>query len=166
MFNSGPLDGLRRCRQSSLRSEVTSLSFVCLYCEDTKTNFHEIEIKCSLKAFIDSTSVISNAVFIHDLIPKRQYPNNADCMPTVKDYASRVISRMRLAHVNSHQDTKTNFDKLPFAAQLNTILCDRMATRHLEFHRDGKCAAQSDLLATRNILCQSTACRNWRRHSP
>ena len=70
-------------------------------------------------------------------------------MPTVKDYASCVISRMRLTHVKSHQDTKIN--KLPFAAQPNTTLCDRMATRHLGFHRDGKCAAQSDLLATRNI---------------
>ena len=50
-------------------------------------------------------------------------------MTIVKD-ASRVISRtMSLEHVKSHQDTKSNFNKLPFAAQLNTI-CDRMATRH------------------------------------
>jgi hypothetical protein len=52
-------------------------------------------------------------------------------MTTIKD-ATRVISRMRLEHVKSHQDTKTNFDKLPFAAQLLNTLCDHNATtRHL-----------------------------------
>ena len=73
-------------------------------------------------------------------------------MATIKG-ASCVISRMCLEHVKSHQDTKTNFDKLPFAAQLNTI-CDGMATRHLEFHRDGEWAAQSEPLLTRNMLEQ------------
>jgi len=68
-----------------------------------------IEIRYSFKAFIDSTSAISNAVSIRDLIPKRQYPNNADCMTIIKD-ATRVISRMCLEHVKSHQDTKTNFE--------------------------------------------------------
>ena len=87
------------------------------------------------------------------MIPKRQYPNkNADCMTTMKD-ATRVISRMRLEHVKSHQDTKTNFDKLPFAAQLNTV-CDRNATQHLNYHRDGEWAAQSEPLPTRNMPVQ------------
>ena len=116
-------DGWRRC-QSSLCSGATALSSVCLYLDKVAT-FHEIEMRCSFKAFIDSTSAISNAVSIRDLIPKRQYPNNADCMTTIKD-SSRVISHMCLQHVRSHQNTKTNFDKLPLAAQLNTI-CDGMA---------------------------------------
>ena len=118
VFNSGPVDGWRRC-QSSLRSEATALSCVYLYLDELAT-FRGIEIRCSFKAFIDSTVAISNAISIRDLIPKRQYPNNADCMTTIKN-ATRVISRMCLEHVKSHQDTKTNFDQLPFAAQLITI---------------------------------------------
>ena len=150
MINSGPVDGWRRC-QSSLRSEATALSSVCLYLDELAT-FHEIEIRCNFKTFIGSTSAISNAVSIRDLIPKRQYPNNADCITTIKD-ATRVISRMRLEHVKSHQDTKTNFKKLPFAAQLNTI-CDHMATRRLDYHRDSKWAAQSEPFPTRNMPVQ------------
>ena len=38
------------------------------------------------------TSVISNTASIRDLIPKRQYPNNADCITTIKD-ATHGISR-------------------------------------------------------------------------
>ena len=60
---------------------------------------------------------------------------------------------MRLEHVKSHQDTKTNFKKLPFAAQLNT-LCDHNATWHLDYHQDGKWAAQSEPLPTRNMPVQ------------
>jgi hypothetical protein len=47
------MDGWRRC-QSSLCSEATAISYVCLYLDDLAT-FHEIEIRCSFKAFIDST---------------------------------------------------------------------------------------------------------------
>jgi hypothetical protein len=83
------------------------------------------------------------------MIPKRQFPNNAHCMTTIKD-ATRVISRMRLEHVKSQQDTKTNFKKLSFVAQLNT-LCDHNATWHLDYHRDGEWAAQSEPLPTRNM---------------
>jgi hypothetical protein len=132
VVNSGPVDGWRRC-QSSLRSEATALSSVCLYLDEL-ASFHAIEIRCNFKTFIDSTSAITNAVSIRDMIPKRQYPNNADCMTTIKD-ATQVISRMRLEHVKSHQDTKTNLKKLQFAAQLNT-LCDHNATRHLDYHRE------------------------------
>jgi hypothetical protein len=49
--------------------------------------------------------------------------------------------------------TKTNFKKLPFAAQLNT-LCDHNATQHLDYHRDGEWAAQSEPRPTRNIPVQ------------
>ena len=70
VINSGPVDGWRRC-QSSLRSEATALSSVCLYLDELAT-FHEIEIRCNFKTFIDSTSAISNAVSIRDLIPKHQ----------------------------------------------------------------------------------------------
>jgi hypothetical protein len=150
VVNSGPVDGWRRC-QSSLRSEATALSSVCLYLDEL-ASFHAIEIRCNFKTFIDSTSATTNAVSIRDMIPKRQYPNNADCMTTIKD-ATRVISRMRLEYVKSHQDTKTNFDTLPFAAQLNT-LCDRNATRHLDYHRDGEWAAQSEPLLSRNMPVQ------------
>ena len=67
VINSGPVDGWRRC-QSSLRSEATALSSVCLYLDKLAT-FHEIEIRsCNFKTFIDSTSAISNTVSICDLI--------------------------------------------------------------------------------------------------
>jgi hypothetical protein len=84
VFNSaGPVN--RWCRwQSSLRSEATALSSVCVYFDELAT-FHEIEIRCHFKAFIDSLSAISNAVSIRNLIPKRQYPHNADYMTTIKD---------------------------------------------------------------------------------
>ena len=90
---------------------------------------------------------------IRDLISKRQYPNNADCMTTIIKDASCVISRMCLEHVKSLKDTKTNFDQLPFAAQLYTI-CDRMTTRHLNYHRDGEWTTQSEPLPTRNMPVQ------------
>ena len=131
--------------------QATALSSVCLYL-DALASFHSIEIRCKFKTFIDSTSAITNAVSIRDMIPKRKYPNNADCMTTIKD-ATRVISRMRLEHVKSHQDTKTNFDTLPFEAQLNTI-CDHNATWHLDYHQVGKWAAQSEPLPTRNMPVQ------------
>jgi hypothetical protein len=113
VVNSGPVDGWQRW-QSSLRTEATALSSVCLYLDEL-ASFHAIEIRCNFKTCIDSTSAITNAVSIRDMIPKRQYPNNADCITTIKD-ATRVISRMRLEHVKSHQDMKTNFDTLLFAA--------------------------------------------------
>ena len=150
VINSGPVDGWRRC-QSSFCSEATALSSVCFY-SDKLASFHEIKIRCNFKTFIDSMSVISNAVSIRDMIPKRQYPNNTDCMTTIKD-ANRVISCMRLEHVKSHKDMKTNFKKLLFAAQLNTI-CDHMATRHLDYHQDGKWAALREPLPTRNMPVQ------------
>jgi hypothetical protein len=104
------------------------------------------------KTFIDSMNAITNAVSIRDMICKHKYPNNADCMTTIKD-ATRVISRMQLEHVKSHQDNKTNYDTPPFTEQLNT-LCDRNATRHLDYHRDGEWAAQSKPLPTRSMLVQ------------
>ena len=99
-------------------------------------------------------SAISNAVSIRDMIPKHQYPNNADCMTTIKDATTHVISHMCLEHFKSHQDTKTNFKKLPFAAQQFNMICDHMATRHLDYHRDDEWAAQSEPLPTRNMPVQ------------
>ena len=69
---------------------------------------------------------------------------------TIKD-ATCVISCMRLEHVKSHQDMKTNLKKLLFAAQLNMI-CDHMATWYLDYHWDGKWAAQSKPLPTRRNM--------------
>jgi hypothetical protein len=60
---------------------------------------------------------------------------------------------MRLEHFKSHQDTKTNFKKLPFAAPLNMI-CDHNATRHIDYHREGEWAAHSEPLPTRNMPVQ------------
>ena len=42
-----------------------------------------------------------------------------------------VLKCFSLAHVKSHQDDSTEFDKLPFSAQLN-VLCDNMATAQLK----------------------------------
>jgi hypothetical protein len=112
VFNSGPANGWRRC-QSSFRSEATALSSVCLYLDELAT-FHEIEIRCSFKAFIDSTVAISNAISIRDLIPKRQYPNNADCMTTIKDMLLVLSAVCVFEHVKSHQQ----------ATGCSTIQCD------------------------------------------
>lgn len=45
--------------------------------------------------------------------------------------AHPVIKQFTLEHVKSHQDDSTEFDKLPFSAQLN-VLCDTMATDQLK----------------------------------
>ena len=105
------MDGVGVRAHFTVKRLLYLLSSVRLYFDELVT-FHEIEIRCGFKAFIDSTSAISNAVSIRDLLPKLQYSRNTDCMTTIKD-ASRVISRMRLEHVKSHQDTNTNFYKLP-----------------------------------------------------
>jgi hypothetical protein len=87
--NSGPgVDGWRRYQSSLCSEATTALSSVCLYLEKL-ASFHAIEIRCNFKTFIDSMSAISNAVSIRDMISKRQYPNNADCITTIKD-ATRV----------------------------------------------------------------------------
>ena len=79
---------------------------------------------------MDSTSTISNVVLIREKIPTRRFPNNADVLSTMQA-AQYVISRFALIHVKSHQDEKTDFDDLPFPAQLN-VQCDHMATAQLE----------------------------------
>ena len=124
MFNSGPADGWRRCR-SSLRSEATALFSVCLY-------YDELAPSMRLKYAVSKRLLIVRvrSCCIHSR-PDPQAP-----IPTqyrLRDHRQGCLSchqpYMSLEHVKSHQDTKTNFNKLPFAAQLNTI-CDRMATRH------------------------------------
>jgi hypothetical protein len=67
--------------------------------------------------------------------------------------AHPVVARFTLAHVKSHQDDKTEFDDLPFSAQLN-VLCDKMATAQLQCQRLTKDNAQVSLccpLTPRNL---------------
>ena len=60
------------------------------------------------------------------------FPNagNADFLSTMAA-AHLVIARSTLVHVKSHQDDTTEFDDLPFLAQLK-IMCDTMATNQLQ----------------------------------
>jgi hypothetical protein len=76
------------------------------------------------------------------------YPDHADIVATLKD-ATQIISRLMCQHVKSHQDDKKDYDELPFFAQVN-VLCNRMATRHMEIHRDGEWASQQNYLSMRN----------------
>ena len=93
-------------------------------------NFHEIDIFCTFRLYIDSTSAISNVKLIRDNIPKRRYPDNADLLATLQS-SHHVTLHFRLDHVKSHQDANTDFDDLPFPAQLN-VLYNTMATNQIQ----------------------------------
>ncbi len=128
MLNAGPVDGWHRC-QTSLRSEAAALASVTLYLDEFAA-FYEIHLACKFLLFVDSNSAITNVESLRDLIPKRRYANNADILSTMAA-AHPVLKCFSLAHVKSHQDDSTEFDKLPFSAQLN-VLCDNMATAQLK----------------------------------
>ena len=98
---------------------------------DEYATFHEIAVQCDFKIFADSTGAISAIEGIRDKIPSRHYPDHADIVSTLAD-ASQIINKAVCQHVKSHQDDRKDFSELPFSAQVN-VLCDRMATRHMEF---------------------------------
>ena len=127
-LNAGPVDGWFKC-QNSLRSEAAALAAVTLYLDEL-AEWAEFTIKSTFKIFVDSTSAISNVTLLKDQIPKRRYADNADILSVMKS-APHVLSRYTLEHVKSHQDDKTDFDELPFNAQLN-VICDRMATAQMQ----------------------------------
>jgi hypothetical protein len=139
IMNAGPVDGWHKC-QTSLRSEDAALAFVTLYLDEL-AEFFGLQLHCSFVIFVDSNSAITNVQKLRDLIPKRRFADNADIMSTMSA-AHQVISRFRLEHVKSHQDDETEFDQLPFSAQLN-VRCDHMATNQL--HRQRKHASESSL---------------------
>jgi hypothetical protein len=144
--NSGPVDGWYKC-QSSYRSELTALSSAMLFLDEL-ASYYELKVTCNFLCLVDSTAAISTIDCIRDKIPTRHYPDHADIVATLKD-ATQIISRSMCQHVKSHQDDKKEYDELPFFAQVN-VLCNRMATRHMDIHRDGEWASQQNYLPTRN----------------
>jgi hypothetical protein len=128
VFNAGPVDGWHRC-QSSLRSEAAAIASLTLYVDELAT-YHQINICCTFRLYVDSTSAISNVTTLRDLIPKRRFPNNADILSTMSA-AHYVLERFLLSHLHSHQDTQKAIAELPFPAQLN-VLCNEMATNQLK----------------------------------
>jgi hypothetical protein len=127
VMNAGPVDGWHKC-QNSLRSEAAALTSVTLYLDELAT-FFSLDIQCQFQLFVDSNSAISNVSQLRDLIPRRRFANNADIFSTMSA-AHPVIKQFRFQHVKSHQDDQTDFEKLPFPAQVN-VLCDDMATQQL-----------------------------------
>ena len=146
MCNSGPVDGWHKC-QSSHRSEIVALSSIILFLDEFAT-FHECSVQCNFHIFADSTGAISAIEHIRDKIPIRHYPNHADVLSTLSN-ATQIVSRSVCQHVKSHQDETKEYSDLPFSAQVN-VLCDRMATRHMNTHRGGEWASQQNFLPTRN----------------
>ena len=147
-LNAGPVDGWFKC-QSSLRSEAAALAAVTLYLDEL-ANWATFTIECKFKLFVDSTSAISNVTLLREQIPKRRFADNADILSVMRA-AHPVISRYTLEHVKSHQDEKTDFDQLPFHAQLN-VLCDQMATNQLKRQRTNAWeATQTCPLPPRNL---------------
>ena len=144
--NSGPVDGWYKC-QSSYRSELTALSSAMLFL-DEYANFQELDVQCNFQLLVDSTGAISALEHIRDRIPTRHYPDHADVVSTLSD-AYQIVSRSVCQHVKSHQDDKKDYSELPFAAQVN-VLCDRMATRHMEVHQGGEWSSQQNYFPTRN----------------
>ena len=144
--NSGPVDGWSKC-QSSYRSELQALSSAMLFLDEYAT-FHEITVQCSFHIMSDSTGAISAIERSRDKIPSRQYPDHADIVATLED-AEQIISKTVCQHVKSHQDDTKDFSELPFAAQVN-VICDRMATRHMDVHRSGAWSSRQNYYATRN----------------
>ena len=125
VFNAGPVDGWHRF-QSSLRSEAAAIASLTLYVDELAT-FHQVEICCTFRLYVDSTSAISNVKTLRDRIPKRRFPNHADLLSTMSS-AHYVLKKFMMSHVHSHQDKDTAFAELSFPVQLN-ILCDTMATK-------------------------------------
>ena len=144
--NSGPVDGWNKC-QSSYRSELQALSSAFLFLDEYAT-FHEITVQCSFHILADSTGAISAIEQVRDKIPTRKYPDHADIVSTIAD-AEQILSKSVCQHVKSHQDDKKDFSDLPFAAQVN-VLCDRMATRHMNVHRGGAWSSRQNYSETRN----------------
>ena len=130
VLNAGPVDGWHCC-QSSLQSEAAAIASLTLYIDELAT-YHQVDICCTFRLYVDSTSAISNVKLLRDLIPKHRFPNNADLLSTMRS-AHYVIEHFLLTHVHSHQDKDTSFDELPFPAQLN-VLCDTMAINQMQRH--------------------------------
>ena len=65
---------------------------------------------------------------------------------TIEISVKLIRDKYELEHVKSHQDDKIDFDKLPFAAQLN-VLCDKMATNQLKRQR-----VQTELKLVRSLF--------------
>ena len=149
VLNAGPVDGWFKC-QSSLCSEVTALSSVTLYLDELAA-FHSLDVACTFKMYVDSTSAISNVKLLRDMIPRRTYPDNADVLSTMKS-ADHIIGQFIFEHVKSHQDATVAFDDLPFSAQLN-VLCDAMATAQMQrqLTTASECT-QSNPLSPRTML--------------
>ena len=114
------MDGWHRC-QSSLRSEEAAVASLTLYVDEFAT-YHQVDICCKFRLYVDSTSAISNVKLLRDLIPKRRFPNNADLLSTMSS-AHYVLQRFHLTHVPSHQDKSTDFADLHLRVQkLSTIV--------------------------------------------
>jgi hypothetical protein len=128
VLHAGPVDGWHKC-QSLLRSAATALASVTLYLDELAT-FYSLTIRSTFHLYVDSSSAISHVSHIRDLIPKRKLANHADILSTLRA-APDVLRHFLLHKVQTHQDATTEFEKLPFEAQLN-VLCDRMATSQLE----------------------------------
>ena len=122
----------------------------CLYI-DEMVAYYGLDILGRFQFYVDSTSAITDVEHLRNLIPRRKYPNNADVLSTMSD-AQHVIDRFSLTHVKSHQDEKTEFEKLSFpAAQLN-VRCDHMCTAHLKLQAtDVSERSQSCHHPTRNM---------------
>ena len=127
ILNAGPVDGWHKC-QNSLRSEATALTSVTLYLDELAT-FFSLDIQCQFQLFVDSASAISNVSQLRDLIPRRRFLDNADVFSSMSA-AHPVLKQFHFQHVKSHQDDKTDFEKLSFPAQVN-VLCDQMTTQQL-----------------------------------
>lgn len=123
-----PVDGWHKC-QSSLRSEEAAIASLTLYLDELVT-YHQVDVCCEFRLYVDSTSAISNVKLLRDLIPTQRYPNNADLLSTMSS-AYHVLKHFYLTHVHSHQDDETAFDDLPFPVQLN-VLCDTMTTTQMQ----------------------------------
>lgn len=128
VLNAGPVDGWHRC-QSLLRSEAAAIASLILYVDELAT-YHQVEICCTFRLYVDSTGAISNVKTIRDLIPIRRLPNHANLLSTMSS-AHHVHEHVRLNHVHSHQEQTTESEKLSFPVQLN-VLCDTMATTQLQ----------------------------------
>ena len=112
----------------SERSEATVLSSIYLYFVELATP--SMRLKSDAVSKHSSTAVVRVRfpmiyyifMTIHTMMTTRLYYlfTTMHTMLTTRLYhprteASRVMSRMPLEHVKSNQDTKTNFNKLPFA---------------------------------------------------
>ena len=133
VLNAGLVDGWHRCQSSLVCSKAAAITSLTLYV-DKLTTYHQMEICCNF--WLLKIALVRSAMYRHwgissqsvgfqtMLIFCTQWAPITTCWKSTFCLPTSTVA---------HQDKTTNFEDLPFSAQLN-VLCDTMATAQMQ-HR-------------------------------